>query len=98
MSKRYGKGAMDKNTGMNPSREGHARMLGYDVDLGRLWSTISRRRRLVLGCAGMAGLAALIYLHIATYTYTATLIVSPVQSTSPSMGGGLGSKLGKLGG
>jgi hypothetical protein len=83
---------------MNDSRDRHARMLGYDIDLGKLASAISRRRRLVLAFVGAAALLALTYLHVATYTYTATLIVSPVASSSSSAGGGLGGKLGRLGG
>jgi hypothetical protein len=86
------------NAGMKDSRDGHARMLGYDVDLGRMASTISGRRRLVLSFVGAAALAALVYLHVATYTYTATLIVSPVTSSSPVAGAGLSGKLGRLGG
>jgi hypothetical protein len=89
---------MDKDAGMSGSPDRHARMLGYDVDLGRLAATISRRRRLVFACIGAALLLALVYLHLATYTYTATLVVSPVASSSGVSGGGLSGKLGKLGG
>ncbi len=59
-------------------------MLGYDIDLGELSRTIAARRKLVLG--SMLGIVALaiVYLHLAVYTYTATFMVSPVMSSSQS--------------
>jgi hypothetical protein len=66
-------------------------MLGYDVDLAALFLCLRQRWRLIGGGALGAVLLALVYLHIADYTYTATLMVSPVMSSSSdNMAGKLG--------
>ena len=68
-------------------------LLGYDIDLDELFGTVKSRRRLVFAVAAGTVFAALLYLHIATYKYTATLMVSPVIQSSQT-----GSLSGKLGG
>jgi uncharacterized protein involved in exopolysaccharide biosynthesis len=70
-------------------------MLGYDVDLVQLVHAIWTRRKLVFGFVAGALFIALVYLHIATYLYTATLMVSPVLSSSSD---NLSGKLGGLSG
>jgi hypothetical protein len=70
-------------------------LLGYDIDLGAFLSAIRVRRKLVFGIIVGTVLTALLYLHSATYKYTATLMVSPVMQSSQT--GGLSSKLGRLG-
>jgi hypothetical protein len=79
---------------MNDSAGRHT-MLGYDVDVAQLWHRIMARRTLVFGVLGVVVALALLYLHIATYTYTATLMVSPVLTSSSSS---VSNKLGGLGG
>ena len=69
-------------------------LLGYNIDLGAFFSVVKARRRLVFSIMTGTILVALLYLNTATYKYTATLMVSPVQS---SQGGGLSGKLGGLG-
>jgi uncharacterized protein involved in exopolysaccharide biosynthesis len=69
------------------------KLLGYDIDLGAFFAIVKARRRLVFSTIVGTLLLALLYLHIATYKYTATLMVSPVQS---SQGGSLSGKLGGL--
>jgi hypothetical protein len=78
------------------SSENTRTLLGYDIDLAQLARLVRERWRLVLGFILGALFLALTYLHLAEYTYTATLVVSPVASSSASTGG-LASKLGGLG-
>jgi hypothetical protein len=68
-------------------------MLGYDIDLAELARTLWQRRKLLFSSIGGGVLLALVYLHVADYTYTATLMVSPVLSSSSD---NLSSKLGGL--
>ena len=70
-------------------------LLGYDIDLDKLVGTLWQRRRLVFASILGAIVLAIVYLHIAIYTYTATLMVSPVLSSSSDNVSG---KLGGLGG
>lgn len=67
-------------------------LLGYDIDLTQLARTLMERRSVALVFIFSTIFLALIYLHLATYTYTATLMVSPVMSSSSD------SIAGKLGG
>src|SRR6185312_4149192 len=69
-------------------------LLGYNIDLGAFFSVVKARRRLVFSIVTATILLAILYLNTATYKYTATLMVSPVQS---SQGSGLSGKLGGLG-
>jgi len=69
-------------------------LLGYDIDLDELFGIVRARRKLVFAVVAGTVLAALLYLHIATYKYTGTLMVSPVIQSSQT--GGLSSKLGGL--
>ena len=69
-------------------------LLGYDIDLGELFGVVRSRRKLAFAVAAGTVLVALLYLHIATYKYTATLMVSPVIQSSQT--GSLSSKLGGL--
>jgi uncharacterized protein involved in exopolysaccharide biosynthesis len=69
-------------------------LLGYDIDLGAFFAVVKARRRLFFSVVAASVLAALLYLHLATYKYTATLMVSPVPQSS--QGGGLAGKLGGL--
>lgn len=70
-------------------------LLGYDIDIAQLARRVAGRRRLVVAFILGALILAVAYLHVAEYTYTATLAVSPVASSSTS--GGLAGKLGSLG-
>ena len=70
-------------------------LLGYDVDLERIARTLIKRWRLVLAAAAGAFVLAVMYLHFSTYSYTATLMVSPVISSSSDNASG---KLGSLSG
>lgn len=79
---------------MNDMADGH-RMLGYNVDLANLYQRVKARRTLVLSVLGATVALTILYLHIATYTYTATLMVSPVLSSSSN---NVSSKLSGLGG
>jgi len=74
---------------MNDSAD-KSTLLGYDVDLGKLFQILLERKRLILASILGAVLLAIVYLHIATYSYTATLMVSPVISSSDSMSSKLG--------
>ncbi len=69
------------------------KLLGYDIDLGAFFAVVKARRWLFFSTIVGTLLVALLYLHVTTYKYTATLMVSPVQS---SQGGGLSGKLGGL--
>ena len=69
------------------------KLLGYDIDLGAFFAVVKARRRLFFSIIASTVLVALLYLHLATYKYTATLMVSPVTQSSQS-----GSISGKLGG
>lgn len=68
-------------------------LLGYDIDFGAFFAVVRARWRLFFATVIGTLLIALVYLHTATYKYTATLMVSPVQS---SQGGSLSGKLGGL--
>ncbi len=70
------------------------KLLGYDIDLGAFFAVVKARRRLFFSTVIGTLLAALLYLHIATYKYTGTLMVSPVVQSS--QGGSLSGKLGGL--
>lgn len=70
-------------------------MLGYDIDIKELIQTAVRRRRLIMGTIAGCLALAVGYLHVATYLYTATMVVSPVMTDSSS-GGGMMNKLGGL--
>lgn len=61
------------------------------IDLVALAQVLWRRRRVVYLCLGVGLILALIWLHIAPYTYTARMEVVPIQSSSSG-----GSKLGGL--
>lgn len=65
------------------------------VDPALILSILWRGRMLIGGLFLLFVAVASIYLHFAKYTYTATLVVSPVESNGMS---GLASKLGSLGG
>ncbi len=80
---------------MNSSQHKRA-LLGYDIDLGELFRIIKVRHKLVIAVIAGTLLAAVLYLHTATYKYTATLMVSPVMQSSQT--GGLSGKLGRLSG
>jgi uncharacterized protein involved in exopolysaccharide biosynthesis len=67
-------------------------LLGYDIDLAELGQILARRAKLIVACIVIALLLAVGYLHFAVYRYTATLMVSPVLSSSD----GSSSKLGGL--
>jgi uncharacterized protein involved in exopolysaccharide biosynthesis len=75
--------------------ENRRTMLGYDIDLTRIARTLLERRRLVSASILGTVLLAIVYLHLATYTYSATLMVSPVLSSSSDS---ISNKLGNLGG
>jgi uncharacterized protein involved in exopolysaccharide biosynthesis len=77
---------------MNGSQQKRT-LLGYDFDIGAFFAVIKARRRVFFSVTIGTVLVALLYLHQATYKYTATLMVSPVQS---SQGGSLSGKLGGL--
>jgi hypothetical protein len=70
-------------------------LLGYDIDLNRVWKNIRRGRKLIVGCIFGAFLFGIAHLQMTPYTYTATLMVSPVLSSSSN---GIAGKLGSLGG
>src|SRR6185312_3409541 len=70
------------------------KLLGYDIDLGAFFAVVKARRRLFFSTVIGTLLAALVYLHIATYKYTGTLMVSPVVQSS--QGGKIAGKLGGL--
>jgi uncharacterized protein involved in exopolysaccharide biosynthesis len=57
-------------------------MLGYDIDLVAVLRQLRARIRLIGVFVVGAIVLALIHLHLATYTYTATLMVSPVTSSN----------------
>lgn len=63
-----------------------------EVDLFDLSIQLWHKRRIIVWSAVAGLIAASLYLHVATYLYTAELTVLPVQSG----GGGLASKLGSL--
>jgi hypothetical protein len=79
---------------MNDSK-GEGTLLGYDIDLNQLVQRLWLRRRLVFASILGPVFLAIVYLHLAVYTYTATLMVSPVLSSSSN---GISSIAGKLGG
>jgi hypothetical protein len=66
---------------------------GYDINFKTLIRVISARRKLVFSCMGATLLLAIVYLHVALHTYTATFMVSPIPSSSD----GLSSKLQGMG-
>lgn len=66
-----------------------------DINLLELVDAVWRRRRMVIGCAVAALMIGILYLHLATYKYTAELKVTPAQSSSS---GSLSSKIGGLSG
>lgn len=70
-------------------------LLGYDIDFGAFFAVVRARRRLVFSIIAGTVLIAVLYLNLAAYKYTATLMVSPVVQSSQS-GGGLSGKLGGL--
>ncbi len=57
-------------------------LLGYDINVDELVQTLRARRRLLFAVVLGTILLVIVYLHIAVYTYTATLMVSPVLSSS----------------
>jgi uncharacterized protein involved in exopolysaccharide biosynthesis len=65
------------------------------VDVMELVHTVWSQRVVIFCCTAAALLIAVIYLHIASYVYTATSNVTPLPSSG---GGGISSKLGSLGG
>ena len=62
----------------------HARrtLLGTEIDLDLVVRTLRARWRLVLSFVAGGFVLAILHLQLATYTYTATLMVSPVLSSS----------------
>lgn len=70
------------------------RITENEIDLPELLRLIWNRRRLIIASIGLSLLAAISYLHIAEYKYTATLTVAPVDIS----GDGLSGKLGGLAG
>jgi uncharacterized protein involved in exopolysaccharide biosynthesis len=70
------------------------------LGLGTLIERFRRRWWISLAAFGGAILLAIVYLNIATYRYTAELIVSPAQNDGARVGGGFGAlrELGALGG
>lgn len=65
------------------------------IDFGGLFSALRRGWLIIVITTVAAVLGAVIYLHGATYTYTASMVVAPAQSTGSD---GLSSRLGQLGG
>jgi uncharacterized protein involved in exopolysaccharide biosynthesis len=78
---------------MNDSQR-KSKLLGYDVDVGAFLAVLRARRRLFFSTIIGTLLIALLYLHIATYKYTATFMISPIPQSS--QGGGISGKLGGL--
>ena len=78
---------------MNSSQR-KRKLLGYDIDFGAFFAVVRARRGLVFSIITGTVLFALLYLNVATYKYTGTLMVSPVVQSQ--QGGGLSSKLGGL--
>jgi hypothetical protein len=69
------------------------KMLGYDIDLAALFGALRAGWRPIAGGILGALALALIYLHLCDYTYTATLMVSPVMASASD---NMASKLGGL--
>lgn len=67
-----------------------ARIADDEIDLGELLRTIWAGRLTILLVAGAFLMLAILYLHVATYRYTAQLILTPAQASGTSRLGGLG--------
>ena len=65
------------------------------IDLIELFAIVWQRRRVVYICALATLILSIIYLHIAAYTYTGVLKVTPIQASSSNLTGKLGG-LGNL--
>jgi hypothetical protein len=65
------------------------------VDLIELLRVIWQRRRIVYICPLATLLLGIIYLHVATYTYTGVLEVTPIQTSGANLTGKMGG-LGNL--
>ena len=63
--------------------------LRYDLDLDQAIARIRGQKNTVFTAVLIAVLLAIIYLHLVQYNYTATLMVSPVMSSSGSVQGKL---------
>lgn len=62
-----------------------------EIELGNLWAVIWAGKRLIASCMAAMLLIAIVYLHLATPRYTASLVVTPVvQGSSGSKMAGLG--------
>ena len=64
------------------------------LDFVQLFLVLWEKRKIILWTTGATFLAAILYLHVATYKYTATLVVTPVDRGSS----GISNKLGGLAG
>jgi hypothetical protein len=64
---------------------------GMDLaEIQRIVTMLWRGRLIVAGAVALGILAAIIYLHLATYTYTTTLTLIPTQPQQRDLGGQLG--------
>jgi hypothetical protein len=81
---------------MTRAEEGRT-LFGTGMNLGQLARALERRRKLIFASMLAFLAVGLIYLHLVDYTYTATLVVSPVPTSSSSAASGLASKLGSIG-